>query len=248
MSKANRCKVKAFVTLGLLAQCGFAMASPSVADKVVLGNWAIGRTEVTIAQFERYVLATGTVTRAEKEGGGFEYGAGWERRPGWSWRRPDGVVPASVDLPAVHLDFAEAQAYCRWVGGRLPTGAEWQKAGFTELRASPPAPWVKGRTYAWTTGDSPIGANTSDSDPWPRAAPGGGDASRGERALRHGGQCLGVDHRCAGQPATHRGGLVVVWPCPNEVGCAGIQACRLLCGVHRVSLCLRPSKPDLTQA
>lgn len=173
VSKANRCKVRAFVTLGLLAQCGFAMASPSVADKVVLGNWAIGRTEVTIAQFERYVLATGTVTRAEKEGGGFEYGAGWERRPGWSWRRPDGVVPASADLPAVHLDFAEAQAYCRWVGGRLPTGAEWQKAGFTELRASPPAPWVKGRTYAWTTGDSPQGANTSDSDPWPRAAPGG---------------------------------------------------------------------------
>jgi formylglycine-generating enzyme required for sulfatase activity len=78
-----------------------------------------------------------------------------------------------ADMPAVHLDFFEAQAYCRWAGGRLPTGAEWQHAGFTELRDAPPAPWVKGRTYPWTTGDSPQGANTSDPDPWPRAAPAG---------------------------------------------------------------------------
>ena len=142
------------------------------AERVALPAFAIDRTEVTIAQFDRYVRATGTVTRAEKEGGGFEYGAGWERRPGWSWRKPDGV-DTRPDMPAVHLDFAEAQAYCRWAGGRLPTGAEWQQAGFTELRDAPPAPWVKGRTYPWTTGDSPQGANTSDADPWPRAAPAG---------------------------------------------------------------------------
>jgi formylglycine-generating enzyme len=143
-----------------------------VGDKVVLPNFAIDRTEVTIGQFERYVRATGTVTRAEKEGGGFEYGAGWERRPGWSWRKPEGQA-THADMPAVHLDFAEAQAYCRWTGGRLPTGAEWQLAGFTELRDAPPAPWTKGKTYAWSTGDSPQGANTSDADPWPRAAPAG---------------------------------------------------------------------------
>lgn len=143
-----------------------------VDDKVVLPNFAIDRTEVTIGQFDRYVRATGTITRAEKEGGGFEYVAGWERRPGWSWRKPDGQT-TSADMPAVHLDFAEAQAYCRWAGGRLPTGAEWKMAGFTELRESPPAPWQKGRTYPWATGDSPQGANTSDADPWPRAAPAG---------------------------------------------------------------------------
>ena len=150
-----------------------ASASAQVGDKVVLPVFAIDRTEVTIGQFERYVRATGTITRAEKEGGGFEYGAGWERRPGWTWRWPDGVT-TTADMPAVHLDFYEAQAYCRWAGGRLPTGAEWQLAGFTELRDVPPAPWVQGRTYAWTTGDSPQGANTSDPDPWPRAAPAGG--------------------------------------------------------------------------
>ncbi len=143
-----------------------------VGDKVVLPHFAIDRTEVTIGQFDRYVRATGTITRAEKEGGGFEFGAGWERRPGWSWRRPDGQ-PTSADMPAVHLDFSEAQAYCRWAGGRLPTQAEWQTAGFTEMRASPPAPLQKGLTYPWNTGDNPQGANTSDADPWPRAAPAG---------------------------------------------------------------------------
>ncbi len=180
MNKGGLGAVPKVVRLGLLgvwALSGLpqalAQAPSPVGERVTLGSWAMDRTEVTIGQFERYARATGTVTRAEKEGGGFEYGAGWERRPGWSWRKPDGVAPASADLPAVHLDFAEAQAYCRWAGGRLPTGAEWQKAGFTELRESPPAPWVKGRTYPWSTGDSPQGANTSDPDPWPRAAPAG---------------------------------------------------------------------------
>ena len=159
-----------YTLLGLLLFTSVTRAQ--VGDKVALPNFAIDRTEVTIGQFERYARATGTITRAEKEGGGFEFGSGWERRPGWSWRKPDGQT-TSTDMPAVHLDFAEAQAYCRWAGGRLPTGAEWQTAGFTELRELPPAPWQKGRTYPWATGESSQGANTSDADPWPRAAPAG---------------------------------------------------------------------------
>lgn len=136
-----------------------------------LGGLSIDRTEVTIGQFARHVAATGTVTQAEREGGGFEYDAGWQRRPGWSWQRPDGVAPGRDDLPAVHLTHAEAAAYCRWAGGRLPTAAEWQRAAYTELRRTPPAPWVRGRTYPWPTGESPQGSNTSAPDPWPRAAP-----------------------------------------------------------------------------
>jgi formylglycine-generating enzyme required for sulfatase activity len=135
-----------------------------------LGGLLIDRTEVSIGQFARYVQATGVRTRAEAEGGGFEFVAGWQRRAGWTWRQPEGVV-ASPQLPAVHLTHAEALAYCQWAGGRLPTAAEWRRAGFTELRAHPPAPWVRGQTYPWTTGESPQGANTSEPDPWPRAAP-----------------------------------------------------------------------------
>jgi formylglycine-generating enzyme len=76
-------------------------AHAQVGDKVVLPNFAIDRTEVTIGQFERYVRATGTVTRAEKEGGGFEYGAGWERRPGWSWRKPTDKPRMPTCLPCI---------------------------------------------------------------------------------------------------------------------------------------------------
>jgi formylglycine-generating enzyme required for sulfatase activity len=148
------------------------LSQAQVGERVLLEGLAWDRTEVTIAQFARYVRATGVVTRAEREGGGFEYQAGWERRAGWNWRQPQGQA-VDINMPAVHLDFAEAQAYCRWAGGRLPTGSEWQRAGFTEMRSPAPAPWVQGRTYPWTTGDSPQGANTSGADPWPNAAPAG---------------------------------------------------------------------------
>jgi sulfatase modifying factor 1 len=154
-----------------------AVAQSAATDRVQLSTFAIDRTEVTIAQFNRFAQATSTVTRAESEGGGFEFDGGWQRRPGWTWRTPDGVAPASPQLPAVHLTHAEADAYCRWAGGRLPTAAEWLSAAFTEQRASPPAPWVRGTTYPWPTGNSPQGANTSDADRWPRAAPAGATAA-----------------------------------------------------------------------
>lgn len=142
-------------------------------ERVGLGHWALDRHEVTIEQFALYVQATGVTTRAEREGGGYEYVAGWQRRPGWTWRQPEGMPPASPRLPAVHLTHDEAAAYCRWAGGRLPTAAEWISAAYTEQRDPPPAPWVRGRTYPWPTGDRPDGANTSAPDPWPRAAPAG---------------------------------------------------------------------------
>jgi len=150
------------------------VSQAQVGERVVLhdlGGLQIDKTEVTIGQFKSYVQATGIKTRAEQEGGGFEFVAGWQRRSGWTWQKPDGVEPSSLHLPAVHLNHAEAQAYCQWAGGRLPTALEWQRAGFTELRQDPPKPWIRGQTYPWSTGDLPKGANTTDPDPWPRAAP-----------------------------------------------------------------------------
>lgn len=156
---------------GLLAVSAFAQDADRVRLDGMGGLW-IDRTEVTIGQFRVYAQASGVVTRAEREGGGFEYVGGWQRRPGWTWQRPDGVAPASDRLPAVHLTQDEASRYCAWAGGRLPTAGEWRQAAYTEHRAQPPAPWVAGQTYPWPTGPSPDGANTSDpADPWPRAAP-----------------------------------------------------------------------------
>lgn len=146
--------------------------TPAEPQRLRVGALLFDRIEVTIAQFARFAQATGTVTRAEREGGGFEYVGGWQRRPGWTWRMPDGV-PASDALPAVHLTHAEAEAYCRWAGGRLPSAAEWMDAAYTEQRHPAPAPWVRGTTYPYPTGPTPQGANTSAPDAWPRAAPAG---------------------------------------------------------------------------
>nr|WP_225984525.1 SUMF1/EgtB/PvdO family nonheme iron enzyme [Noviherbaspirillum aerium] len=111
------------------------------------------------------------VTAAERDGGGFEWGAGWERRRGWTYLVPFGK-PGADNEPAVHLAWAEAEAYCKWAGGFLPGKQEWQLAAYTEKRPSPPKPFEHGRTYPYPTGENPDGANVSrDGDGWARHAP-----------------------------------------------------------------------------
>lgn len=135
------------------------LATPAAAAEMQpIGRFAIDRTEVTVGEFRRFAQATGTITKAERDGGGQVFEAGWTKKPGWTWRTPFGTAAAD-DEPAVHITFTEAQAFCRWAGKRLPTDAEWLEAAHVERRAAPPAPFVTGRTYPYPTGETPAGAN-----------------------------------------------------------------------------------------
>ena len=133
-------------------------STAALADMQPVGSFTIDRTEVTIAAFGRFVAATGLVTKAERDGGGLVFEAGWTRKPGWTWKMPFGKA-GQPDEPAVHVTFSEAKAYCQWAGKRLPNDQEWVEAAYTERRTNPPAPFTRGKTYPFPTGESPEGAN-----------------------------------------------------------------------------------------
>ncbi len=135
-----------------------AFTTAAAADMQRVSTFEIDRNEVTIAEFARFVAATGLVTKAEKDSGGLIFEAGWTKKPGWIWKSPFGA-PGQPDEPAVHVTFDEAKAFCRWAGKRLPNDAEWIEAAYTERRTSPPSPFVTGKTYPFPTGDAPQGAN-----------------------------------------------------------------------------------------
>ena len=143
-------------------------------DRQKIGFLEIDRTEVTIHQFEKFAQQTKLLTEAEKKGGGFEWGFGWERKPGWTFRKPNGIPPVSFDIPVVHLTWHEAAAYCKWAGGRLPTMQEWKIAAYTETRSLPPKPFEQGTIYKYPTGDDFRGANfKGNKDGYDRHAPAG---------------------------------------------------------------------------
>jgi iron(II)-dependent oxidoreductase len=53
----------------------------------------------------------------------------WVRDSGRWWRRRFGILePLPDEEPVQHVCFFEADAYARYVGRRLPTEAEWEKA------------------------------------------------------------------------------------------------------------------------
>ncbi len=87
----------------------------------------IDRTEVTNEQYREFIRATGRQAPVDPKFPDY-----------FSWQ--EGNFPPGLDRhPVVYVDWADADAYCQWVGKRLPTEAEWERA----------ARGTDGRRYPW---------------------------------------------------------------------------------------------------
>ena len=142
--------------------------------KVYLDAYWIGQTEVTNAQFRRFVDAGGYATER------YWSAEGWNARADNNWNAPrclDASDFNADDQPVVCVSWYEAEAYTRWLSEktgeryRLPTEAEWEKA----------ARGTDGRTYPWgnnppdgtllnynenTWGASPAGSYPAGASPY----------------------------------------------------------------------------------
>jgi iron(II)-dependent oxidoreductase len=75
----------------------------------------------------------------------------WRRAPdrGWQRRHFDRWVPLEPHRPVLHVNWYEADAYCRWAGRRLPTELEWEVAAAAEPAESEPSLSGRKRRFPW---------------------------------------------------------------------------------------------------
>ena len=98
---------------------------------VHVSRFRIDKLEVTWRQFRRFLEAKPLAPPAA---------------PPWGMRE---------DYPATNVVWEEAKAYCEWVGGRLPTEAQWEKAA----RGS------DGRKFPWGNDWDPERCNSWEGGP-----------------------------------------------------------------------------------
>jgi len=128
--------------------------------KIKITEFSINKYEVTIKEFEEFANKINFLTEAEKTGGGYEWGIGWEKRKNWSYRNPYGKKPETKLEPAVHISRYEAEQYCSYAGGRLPTFNEWKLAAYTQILDS--KKFEKGKTYPFPSGQIAENMNSQD--------------------------------------------------------------------------------------
>jgi formylglycine-generating enzyme len=106
----------------------------------------IGRTEVSVGQFRRFVEESGYVSDAEKPGGHTQcfdpewtsyhftkkVTHPWKPMPGKSWRDPNWAFPKRDVFPVVCVSWNDGRAFAEWLtkreraAGRLPEGLEYR--------------------------------------------------------------------------------------------------------------------------
>ncbi|MBS0431104.1 MAG: formylglycine-generating enzyme family protein [Proteobacteria bacterium] len=100
-------------------------------------GFAIGRTEVTVAQFRAFVRASGYVPDSDRLGGASVYDEGSGRMQtvaNADWRDDYAGARARDNDPVVNVSWNDANAYARWLSERtgkryrLPSEAEFEYA------------------------------------------------------------------------------------------------------------------------
>jgi formylglycine-generating enzyme required for sulfatase activity len=123
--------------------------------KVFLDAYQMDLYEVTVARYARFLAAT-------------------NREPPSYWETVK--LAEHGDRPVIGVDWADAEAYCRWAGKRLPTEAEWEKAARgTDERQYPwgnqkPAPdlanYALGARFSYSQVLMPVGKYGKAASPY----------------------------------------------------------------------------------
>lgn len=126
-------------------------------------GFALGRFEVTVEEFARFVESSGYIPTSQKERRSTVYdersGSLAERR-GVTWRDNYAGATADPKAPVVHVSFIDAEAYAAWLS--LQTGASYRLPSEAELEyvlragSSSRFPWgdgAPGRLVGNLTGD-----------------------------------------------------------------------------------------------
>lgn len=134
--------------------------------------FAIGRYEVTVGEFKRFVKVTGYQTDAEKRKQCFAESWGWIAR---SWKKPG--FEQTDDHPVVCVSWNDAMAYTKWLSEqtgkdyRLPTEVEWEYAARSGTTTTYWWGLQASHDYANYGADKCCSGLTKDRDRWKYTAP-----------------------------------------------------------------------------